>query len=61
MEKDWFSQETGLVFMYGEVFKGRSRNSATFKMEFFGAIDNDRKLQRASSDWLTASADTGCF
>ena len=52
-KKDWFSHETGLVFVYGEVLKGESRNSATFKMEFFATIDNDRKLQRASSDGLT--------
>ena len=36
--------------MHGEVFKDRSRNSATFKMELFATIDNFRKLQSASSD-----------
>ena len=45
-KKDWFSHETGLVFVYGEVPKGRSRNSATFKMELFATTGNDRKLQR---------------
>ena len=30
-KKDWFPHKTGLAFMYGEVFKGKSRNSATFK------------------------------
>ena len=60
-KKDWFSHETGLVFVYDEVLKGGSRNSTTFKMEVFGTIGNDRKVQRASSDWLTTGADTGCF
>ena len=41
--------------MHGEVFKGRSRNSATFKMEFFATVGIDRNLQRASSDWLTTN------
>ena len=30
--KDWFSHETGLVFVYGEVCKG------VFKMELFAKI-----------------------
>ena len=38
--KDWFSYETGLVFMHGEVFKDGSRNFAIFKMELFAAISN---------------------
>ena len=61
-KKDWFSHETGLVFVYGEVFKGRSRNSATFKMELFAKIGNDRKLQRASSEGLTTNClTTNCL
>ena len=40
--------------MYGKVCKGASRNSATFKIELFATIGNNRKLQRASSDGLTA-------
>ena len=36
--------------MHGEVFKGRSRNSTTFKMEFFVTSGNSRNLQKASSD-----------
>ena len=39
-KKDWFSHETGLVFMHGGVFKDRSGNSAIFKMEFFATIGN---------------------
>ena len=39
-KKDWFSHETGLVSVHGEVFKGRSRNSTTFKMELFPTISN---------------------
>ena len=31
-KKDWFSHETRLVFMHGNVFKDGSRNSATFKV-----------------------------
>ena len=54
-KKDWFSHETRLVFKYGKVFKGGSRNSATFKMELFPTIGNGRKLQRASSDGLTTN------
>ena len=34
-KKDWFSHETILVFVHGGVFRDRSRNSATFKMELF--------------------------
>ena len=52
-KKDWFSHETGLVFLYGEVCKDAFKNSATFKMELFATIINGRKLQRASSDGFT--------
>ena len=41
-KKDWFSHETGLVFVHGNVFKERSRNSATFKMELFATVGNGR-------------------
>ena len=41
--------------MHGEIFKGGSRNSATFKMEFLATIGNGRNLQRASSDGLTTN------
>ena len=37
-----------LIFVYGKVFKDRSRNSATVKV--FTTTGNGRKLQRASSD-----------
>ena len=37
-KKDWFSQETRLVFMYGKVCKGAFKNSATFKIELFTTI-----------------------
>ena len=36
--------------MHGEVFKDRSRNSTTFKMEPFLTTGNGRKLLRASSN-----------
>ena len=54
-KKDWFSHETGLFFVHGEVFKDGSRNSATFKMELFATIGDGRKLQRASSDVFTTN------
>ena len=38
--KSLVSRENGLVFMHGEVFKGGSRNFATFKMELFTTIGN---------------------
>ena len=41
-KKDWFSYETRLVFVHGDVFKDGSRNSATFTMELFAAIGNGR-------------------
>ena len=41
-EKDWFSHETGLVFMHGNIFKDGSRNSLTFKMELSAAFGNGR-------------------
>ena len=41
-KKDWFSHETRLAFVYGKVFKERSRNSAIFKMELFATTDNGR-------------------
>ena len=56
-KKDWFSHKTGLVFVYGEVCKGGSKNSTTFKMELSATTSNGRNLQRASSDGLT----TNCF
>ena len=40
-KKDWFSHETGLVFMHGKVFKDGSQNFAIFKMELFATISND--------------------
>ena len=42
MKKDWVSHETGLDFMHGDFFKDGCRNSATFKMELFVTIVNDR-------------------
>ena len=41
-KKDWFSNEAGLVFIHGEIFKDTSRSSATFKMECFARISNGR-------------------
>ena len=41
-KKCWFSYETGLVFVHGDVFKDGYRNSATFNMEFFATIGNGR-------------------
>ena len=41
-KKDWFSHQSGLVFVHGDVFKDGSRNSAKFKMELFPAIGNGR-------------------
>ena len=41
-KKDWFSKETGLVCVHGNVFKDGSRNSAIFKMELFTTIGNGR-------------------
>ena len=36
--EDWFTHQTGLVFVYGEVCKGILKNSAKFKMELFATI-----------------------
>ena len=41
-KEDWFSHETGLVFVHGHVFRDGSRNSATVKMELFATIGNGR-------------------
>ena len=41
-KKDWFPHKTELVFVRGDVCKDRSTNSATFKMELFARIGNDR-------------------
>ena len=41
-KEDWFSHETGLVFVHGDVFRDGSRNSTTFKMELFATIGNGR-------------------
>ena len=49
-KKDWFSQDTGLVFVHGEVFKSGPRNSVAYKMELFATIGIGRKLQKASSN-----------
>ena len=46
-KKDWNSHKTGLVFVHDEVFKDKSRNSGTFKMELFATIGNGR----AYSQW----------
>ena len=54
-KKDWFSHETRLVSVHGEVFKDGSRNSATFKKGPFATIDNSKKMQRASSNMKQGS------
>ena len=54
-KKDWFLLESGLVFVYGEVCKGTSRNCVVFKMELFATIINGKKLRRTSSDGLTTN------
>ena len=43
--------------MHGEVFKGRSRKSARFKIELFTTTGNanGRNLQKASPDGLTTN------
>ena len=41
--------------MPGEVFKGGSRNCATFKMELFATVGNKRILQKVSSDGRTTN------
>ena len=41
--------------MHGEVYKGGSRKSGTFKMDLFATIGNGRNLQRTSSDGLTTN------
>ena len=43
-KKDWFSHEIRLVFVHGEIFKDRSRNSAAIKMELFATIGSGKKL-----------------
>ena len=37
-KKDWFSHETGLVVVHGEVFLDGSRNFALFKMELVAKL-----------------------
>ena len=54
-KKDWFSHETGIFFVHGEVFKDGSWNYAAFKMELFATSGYGRKLQRASSDVFTTN------
>ena len=41
-KKNWFSHETRLFFMHGDVFKDESRNAAAFKMELFATIGSGR-------------------
>ena len=41
--------------MHGEVFKGGSRNSATFEMELFATIGNHRNLQKTLSGGVTTN------
>ena len=41
--------------MHDKVFKSRSRNFVTFKMELFATIGNGRNLQRASTNWLATN------
>ena len=45
-KKDWFPHKTKLFFMHGHICKDRSKNSATFKMELFARIGNDRVYNR---------------
>ena len=54
-KKDWFSHETGLVFMHGKVFKDGSRNFAIFKMNLFAKISNDG----AYNQWTVFACNCG--
>ena len=45
-KKDWFSHETVLVFLHGDVFKNGSRSSVTFKMEVFAEVSNGRAYKQ---------------
>ena len=38
MKKDSLSHKARLVFANGKIFKGESKNSATFKEELFATI-----------------------
>ena len=51
-KKYWFSQEARLGSVHGNVFKDRSRNSVTFKMELFATIGNGR----AYNQWTVVFA-----
>ena len=51
-KKYWFSHQTKLAFVHGNVFKEGSRNSAKFKMELFAAIGNGR----AYNQWTVVYA-----
>ena len=42
-KKHWFAQKTRLVFMHGNVFKDKSRNSVTFKMDLLGLTTNGQQ------------------
>ena len=41
-KKDWFSQETLLVFVHGNIFRDRSQNSASFKMKSSLQLSNGK-------------------
>ena len=51
-KKDWFSHKTRLVFVHGNIFKDRSRNSATFRRELFATVGNGRVYNQ----WTVVSA-----
>ena len=51
-KNNWFSHKTRLVFEHGNVFKERSQNSATFKIELFVIIGNGRVYNQ----WTVVSA-----
>ena len=48
-KKDWLSNKSGLVFVYGDVFTDGSRISATVKMEVFATVGNVGGLQPMDS------------
>ena len=52
-KKYWFSHKTEIVFVHGNVFKNKSRSSASFRMEFFETIGNGKVTTNGQNSQLT--------
>ena len=61
MYSDWFPHETELVFLHDGVCKDGPRNFATFKMELFAKIGDDRVYDQWTEVFVSCCSNSTIF